>query len=356
MKKFNFNSILNALVLLAVLTIVSCAKDQDVLNDNLSVEEPQLPLLSEAKPELANDISLQNGLLTFKSVESYRNTLLALNKMTPQEQLLWENNLEFTSMQQLFNAIILAEYETIGSHSELYINNLQSNLILENESTGLYDLGLFNPAYAPLLNSNGLIQIENSIYQFTKDALKVWKNGNLNQLEYLLDLKTSNDDIQVIPMNFNTVIPRNVPHWTDECESGDDTGMLRLTAVYNSDYLVDGEPEVVFIEYFITALSMKKTSGNEWEYDPDAVVKLKGKSHIQFTVSDGENERIRDLIKSYPPFIGYGGNYTFIPSEAGNYEFGDPWFFVNPAHLMRSLWDAQNKLGDGSIYTCGIEY
>ena len=109
MKKFNLNSILGALVLFAMLTLVSCAKDQNVLNDNLSVEDSQLPQICEAKPELANDITLQNGLLKFNSVESYRNTLLALNKMTPQEQLQWEKTLGFISMQQLFNAIILAE-------------------------------------------------------------------------------------------------------------------------------------------------------------------------------------------------------------------------------------------------------
>lgn len=356
MKKHSLNNILGALIIFSMLNLFSCTKDQDGFNENAAIEASQFPQLSEATPEIANDITLQNGLLKFTSSESFRNTLLGLNRMTPQDQLQWENDMNFVSMQQIFNAIISAEYETVGSHSTIYETNLEVGLISKNEATGLYDLSLFNPAYAPVLNKNGMVMVAGTIYQFAKSSLKIWKNGDPNRLEALINTSTSTDEIEVVDKRFDGAVSRNVTTWTEECESGDNDGMLRLSTFYNSDYVEQGNLDVVFIDYNLNITSLIMTSGNEWEIDPNASVKLKGKSHIQFTVSDGTNERTRLMRKEYHDISGSGGNFNFIPAEATNYNFGAPWHFVNPATLMQAKWIASNRLGDGSIFSCEITF
>ena len=259
-------------------------------------------------------------------------------------------------MQQIFNAIIKAEYETTGTHSALYRSNLEAGLISPNGTSGLYTLNLFNPAYASVLNRDGLVVIANDVYHFSEKALKIWKNGDANQFEVLRNASVTSNEIQVIPMNYQEVALRNVPTWSEECESSDGTGMLNLSVSYNSGYLDPGHPETVFIDYFITAISKVKDANGNWQYDPNATVRLKGKSQIDFTVTDGENERTRPLMKSYEQIYGYGGSFTFIPDENGEYNFGAPWNFVNPANLMRTNWVVLNKFGDGRSFSCELSY
>lgn len=353
MKKLNLNLILGALIIASMLTFVSCSKDQHLATQT---EEVQLPQIPEAKPGIATNITNQNGILKFETLEDFKNTLLALNTMTPQAQLEWENSLSFVSMQQTFNAIVKAEFETIGAHSTVYNENLLSGLIAGNETTGLYDLNLFNPAYAPVLNGKGLVIVGNTIYQFTGNALKIWENGDSDRLDYLLNTTSASQDVHVVPMNFQGAAQRNVPTWTDECESGNNSGMIRLTAFYNSDFLAEGNPDIVFIEYFINVHSMIMTSGNEWEFDPNASVRLQGRSELRFTLTNGTMERSMNQVRTYNQIIGFGGNFTFIPLEAVQYNFPDPWVFVNPIHLLRANWIAQNKLSDGTSFSCGFTF
>jgi hypothetical protein len=49
---------------------------------------------------------------------------------------------------------------------------MQSGLIVNDEVTGLYKLDIFNPAYATVLNEQGLVMIENMLYHFDAQALK----------------------------------------------------------------------------------------------------------------------------------------------------------------------------------------
>src|SRR5690606_20084031 len=168
MKNSVLNLIFGVFFFATLMFLNSCTKDQEIIT---SADQPQLPKIEEPTPGIASSITVQNGLLNFQTLEDFRNTVLALNQMNPQDQLSWEKSLDFNSMQQIFNDIMLAEFETSGSHSALYNEQLQNGLIVENNTDGLYNLNLFNPAYATVLNENGMVIVDNSIYQFTGNAL-----------------------------------------------------------------------------------------------------------------------------------------------------------------------------------------
>ena len=353
-QKLNFSLILTVFTL--IFTLNSCVKDSPILPTSDRGNEINFSEITTSSPKIANDVSSQNGVLNFKSTSDFRSTLLALNRMSSNEQAQWEEELGFNSMQQIFNAIVRAEYETVGVHSSLYQSNLEAGLISPNETSGLYVLNLFNPAYATVLNKDGLVVIANDIYLFSEKALKIWENGDANQLEVLQNTSESSNEIQVIPMNYQEVVLRNTSTWSKKCVSSDGTRKLKLKVSYNSGYLDPGHPETVFIDYFITAISKVKDANGKWQYDPDATVRLKGKSQIDFTVTDGENERTRTLMKSYEQIYGYGGSFTFIPDENGDYNFGAPWNFANPANLMRANWVVLNRFGDGRSFSCELSY
>src|SRR5690606_4841101 len=138
----------------SLMFLISCTKYEEIIT---SADEHQLPKFEEPATGTSSIITVHSGSLNVQTLVDFRNTVLALNQMNPQDQLSWEKSLDFNSMQQIFNDIMLAEFETSGSHSALYNEQLQNGLIVENNTDGLYNLNLFNPAYATVLNENGMV-------------------------------------------------------------------------------------------------------------------------------------------------------------------------------------------------------
>lgn len=352
MKKINLNPILSGLFFVALITFASCSKENNFLNEQITPVQPDLSFL-ETNTTLVDDISVYNGILQFNSLNDFRSSLPVLNKMNGTDHLQWEQTLGFISMQTIFNNIIQAEYDNEGSlRSDIYNAKIQSGFIVTDDATGLYKLNIFNPAYASVLDENGLVMIGSVLYQFTATTLKMWEGADINEVETLLKAAENTNAITIIPIRYEEVTLRNSSQWTDECSSTNGDAMMKLTVSYFSDF-TGSAPEAIFVDYSVNILVMIPNSSGELQYDPNAIFELVGKSTTNITISDGSEEYIK-TIEGLDEVTGVGGNYTFIPEVSGEYETAPPLFFVNPARLMFSWWQSSAKSSLGTNHQCEI--
>lgn len=156
-----------------MLGLISCS--QEVLNDEVNL--------------LPDEICCKNDLLVL-SDEAQLREILSCKSVVPE-------NLNFVSLQDVFNEIVDKEYvygmsleclseerlNEIDLHCAFYRKMLQKEVIKEvkySDGTELYQLNLCFPNYAKVLNEDGFFAIKDTIFQVTPEKFKVWKGGNIN--------------------------------------------------------------------------------------------------------------------------------------------------------------------------------
>ena len=355
MKNFSFNTTLVGLFFAILFIFASCAKDDNILTPQASPQATDLSSL-ETNAALSDDVSVNQGILHFKQLSDFRSSLLALNRMNSQDRLLWEINLGFVSMQTIFNTIIHAEFEKgTVTHSDLYLEKMESRLIANDEKSGLYKLNLFNPAYAYVLNEQGLVMVNNVLYHFTANELKTWNNADINNLEVILNASTNTADIQIFPVQYEGADTRNTAGWTDECTSLATTSRIALSGFFSSSFVDPNVPQVIFIDYYINVQTLVADGNGGMQFDPGAEWKLQGKSHTDLTISDGVNEEVKVLENRYE-VEGTGGNSTFITDAAGEYHMEAPEYFVDSGRLIENVWEVAVGTSNGNEHRCELTY
>jgi hypothetical protein len=359
MKNFKKNLILIGMFFAVLFTFFSCTEESDPLVDQIKIEDPDLVFLNTTE-KVANNVFLVNGILNFENAQDFRSTLLALNRMGLQGQLEWGQKLGFKSMLLKFNNIMLSEHEQTGNaHSDLYNEGMQTGFIVNDEQTGLYKLAIFNPAYAPVLNEQGLVLVDNVLYQFDSNVLKSWNEPDLNNLETIFSAATSSENISVLSMQVGAVEIRTPTKWEDQCFSSGDNSKMIMSGMFFSDFMGSSStnppsPDIIFIDYAIHIMTIAVDSDGNMDFDMDAVFNLNGNSSTDFHISDGNIEFIKTIENDYD-FSSIGaGNFVFIPEVAGVYKTQEPWYFVNPARLMEASWSILVKTSKGEVHECEI--
>jgi len=203
--------------------------------------EPIAPIMefnSTPNDDAIAEVSSIKGILVFSDQSTLDKTLDALSKMDRREREAWEENLNFVSQGTLYNQIndaeILLEEEIYGKydenlsltdlnelgvkeqHTTLYENYLRKGMIteiVEKDGSKSFELAVIDPPLADVLNEDGLIIINNSIYQYTSDLVKIFGEKNLEKLDLLKSTVATSmkDNILVINRSENN---RSQHSWT----------------------------------------------------------------------------------------------------------------------------------------------
>lgn len=86
------------------------------------------------------------------------------------------------------------EYDQAEKHSSFYNELLKKKFIRVQKFTDnseLYSLNLLSPNYGKVLNKEGFFAIRDTIYQITSDNIKMWIKGDINNYDYLNEIKTT---------------------------------------------------------------------------------------------------------------------------------------------------------------------
>lgn len=310
--------------------------------------------INTTEAKIASNIAVQNGILVFENFDDYKSTLLALSKMPQQERRAWEQKTGFVSMRGIFEDIMAAEWEqskngTTTGHSVLYQSNLSNGIIAErllSDGTKLYDLNIFNPFYALIINKNGFVKIGEDLFQFTAGALKQMQNTGLEQVQLLMNAQNSDSrlGIEVINMN-STIQDRTTRFWNDKTADTRDQTMLILSGNFSSRFgsSVSSVPgsNIIFVDYAINAKSMRKDARGNWYYDPTQI-ELYGESATSVQLSNGSSVMTQQHIKTYTEQV-FSADFFFMPDEAGSWTAPRGFYFPNLWQLENCLWRARTR-------------
>jgi hypothetical protein len=149
---------------------------------------------------------MDHGMLTFQTREDLDRTLIQLNHLSFDEYEAWEKAHGLKTIYGEFNRIIAAEdevndyYSSLPEeeqeyfrtqpevHSKEYDAGLEDKIIkiVPDEHGGYFEYAVVDPAFAPVLNIDGLVRVADRIYQYTDDAVKIITDGDFAKIPDLI--------------------------------------------------------------------------------------------------------------------------------------------------------------------------
>lgn len=161
--------------------------------------------------EKKSEIQVTNNLLVFPNEESL---VSALNNDLPDPI-----KASFKSQRSIFDTLTEREYRRalflrnlsdeeyykVDRHCDYYRELLKTNFIKEtnlDDGTQLYQLNLCMPTYSNVLNEDGFFAIGDTIYQITPNQYKIWKNGDINNYQELIEITETDLSKNIYVYNF----------------------------------------------------------------------------------------------------------------------------------------------------------
>lgn len=324
-----------ALLAIGLFFVTSCSKDNS-LTDNQTAQ------FSLSNAQLTSDVTIANGMLVFNKVADFQATVLALNEMSQTEIATWEAQVGFTSAATTFQQIMNAEAETEGANrSSIYNENLANNLIVAL-ADGTYELNIFNPAYATVLNGDFKVQVAEDIYEYTNNSLKVWTNGEFT--EHVV--RTEEVDFR-----------NNTFSQSAACASEGDSGNTRLefTMEFYSEIEDASTSETVtkqhglFVDMVLTIRATTTDLLNNTDFDQNA--STRGFYYYEGMASYMDDDKVRTTmtVEEEENFERTGGFVTILPKFNGEFlaPRGSNW--LRPAHLIGFKANAQSQISNGLL-------
>lgn len=319
MKTINSFYAVLTLVAASLLFTTSCSKESlDTVNESQF-------LISNNK--IADDISVVDGMLAFQSAADYQGTVLALNKMTRTEIAAWEADLNFTAAFTNFVNIMKAEANHKGAgHSAIYQLNLDKNVIATKN--GIYELNIFNPAYAVVLNDDFKVKVGNQIYQYTDSSVKIF-TGN---------------EVKEIMVTTTTVVERgrNLFSLEDDCFTigkNEDKAMEVSLNYFSTNTEEKEKGSVIFIDMNLTVKALISDGSGDYEYATNPVTSGTYKYGAEMRAIDKEGKLVANVVEGDDEIAEEELALIYILTDAsGNYESPD-----------ENGWDGAAKLNNFSI-------
>lgn len=193
-KKSFFKSKLIAIFAL-LLIIVSCKTEfiqNQSENDLLNIKSKGNLQLITSKNKLT--FNIKNGVLKVDSLSDLYDLMDYLVNLKREERLNWAKNINFVSMQDLYEDIITEEFEIFEQGEKIsskakdnfsktgFVSEkgvLNKNLFKRSNEEGILK-NLDNDNLAYVLNKEGIALIGDSYYKFEKNKISIVKESKLN--------------------------------------------------------------------------------------------------------------------------------------------------------------------------------
>jgi hypothetical protein len=340
----NHFKIFNAFCLTLFLLLNSCTDENQII--------PQ-----QGNEKSTFSVTNKQGILNFSSQEGFKSIMSELQEKSLDERIEWSSKLGFQSMQDVYDEIMEAEMiidreyeeqvkllsekelEELSKlpirHSPIYEKHLASGLIKldEEEDSDWFYPNIFNPAYAHVLNLDGLVIVGDTIFQYTAESFKMLTDGNIGRID-ILKKATETIEAQNIFVAEVTII--NHPISNQKVMSGYDFYKQQALHITSNRKLTGQIRQTIFtwdgfytsMEFYIMARLEKKNWLGKWVPGDQSWMNLTVDYDVVVTPGCCDPVEI----------LGEGPN-TFTFRWNGNYHYRT----IFPS----GIWDLPNNNGQG---------
>jgi hypothetical protein len=206
MKKLSFTKIrLSSIVLIiSVSTVLFSSCEKQKMDEGICIDNEL------NKPSFI----VQDGILMFKSTDSFFETLGSISNLSDEDRRKWEEKVGFLSQRRIINQIIDEEakldiinearyagkenpdYSNVILHTDIYYRYLDKGvikLIDEGTENEYWDYAVINRCYVDFINEDGLYAIGNTLYQITESMVKSMKNIDFPKKSLLMQASATDE-------------------------------------------------------------------------------------------------------------------------------------------------------------------
>ncbi|MDA3891578.1 MAG: hypothetical protein PF517_07940 [Salinivirgaceae bacterium] len=338
------------LMVLTITMISSCKKDE--------AEPTAEPLVTKT-----NEVTSKSGILIFNDRNALNNKISEFNNLSVDERKAWGQSLNFISQQCIYDDINIAEIEleeelytgydenlsieelealgVTNPHTDMYNNYLTKGLIKENvynDGSESFDLSVANSPMAYVINEDGFVIVNDTIYQYTASSAKVMAGNDISKTNVLIAANESQLDKGIRVFDVNSTLKSSLgTTWNSKRKWRYDGSRKRYTVyvVGNSTY----SGRYLYSTFYVEAKGQQKSWGS-WKYKSYSPIDyISGDWSYRFEYSNG-GPFIRG---SYLPGSDYrspfykklgGSNHCKYPLEPnGTWRIGSPYFFTDAVRM-----------------------
>jgi hypothetical protein len=305
-----------------------------------------------------NNIEVTRGILNFKDRESLYLEIEKLNNLNRESLINWEQSKLFLSQESIYYQIndaeiileselysdydenlSISELESLGvkvCHSSIYNKYLQSGLITEtiaDDGSMSFELSVLNPAMAVVLNIDGLVIVNDTIYQYNKNSVKILTDGDVNRLNELIDSKVTDKERDIIVLDYS--YQSKSSHSWSKYSGWKYNGSNKRYCLNIYGYSTNSSTLLHSI-YYVESKGQKKKWGS-WKYrnDYNPIYRISGNWQFHYIVTiNGVNQTWSSIwdndYKSPWSHTYYGGNHTKVnlsPNGYWDWSSGSNTFF-----------------------------
>jgi len=323
-----------------VLLITSCSKDVPIQMEPIGQQKLPIDLVS---------ISSQDGILIFKTRSDFENTVKYLNNKDlgfvrdwSQKQGIRSQELIYQEINQAENAcvdkqaskldpnITFEQFKEAGltwDHSNIYNEYLRKGLIIEiTDPDGCiwFKHNTLNPTLMPVLNEQGFVMINDTLFQYTSNQVKFSPQGLLSQVPIMVKANETISDQNIIVLNYTTRTKLTGGDWSNSTGWEYDGSKKRIKVEVVAQCPSSGEPEQsAFVTFYLEVTSHKKVL---WTW------KVRN-SYMPINTTQGSWSWFETYIENGYPLYNWTDHYT-----GTHYYNNFPWsgytnyckFYLNP--------------------------
>jgi hypothetical protein len=182
-------------------TVVSCRKDVQTF-----ATEPTQTQLKVG--DVKGDFYAENGILHFKNDEVFQDILEQLKKFDMSERQHFGEKIGFKSLLSAYIDVQFqcADAQNEKTHKSVLLAN--ADIIDASQNDGTFVMRIVNKDLAAVLNREGIVYINNSVYKFTDFGELIAIDGDIDRLKIVNKNTQSNENIKVFVANtLNTRAP-----------------------------------------------------------------------------------------------------------------------------------------------------
>ncbi len=252
------------------------------------------------------DVYAENGVLHFKNKEVFTLKLNELNSIERADREIWEAQYSsFVSLRKIYDDVVKAEWEISNYYEEIskaggeipkaevnsqkYVDALNNGSIkiIKDKNGDYFNFNLYELHYAPVVNSKGLVVVNDTIYQYTLNSVKIITDGNSELINKLDQFQVSSDENNIIVINYNNYSLDNArtkisTSWFHPCLPGHDwhfSGSRRWRVWIEGSSYLDGS--FMYVTNLFRAEGQKKNFWGNWKFSETYCLDIDGTWAIQ---------------------------------------------------------------------------